>query len=1119
MNELYLSRSKIVFSIRRLLFMFLTMITVIQIHATPFLQNRITLDAENQPISSILDKISKQANVAIFQNNNQADLSKKVSLHIKDESVESALDQLLSSTNLSYRTENNLIVIIPNKTKAPSQGAQQNNPKEYEIKGTVVDEKGEPLIAVNVQVVGTTKGVITDVDGNYKIKVPASSKSIKFSYVGYTDNIIAFNPLNPNNIKIFSKIILKEAVNSIDDVVVTGYFDRTKASLTGSQVTVKGDDLRKVGSLNFMQAISAFEPSIRNITSSDYGSDPNKVPEITIRGENGFDLRASADDARSNPNSPLYLLDGIEVSATRVYDLDMNRIESFVVLKDASATSLYGSRGANGVILITTIPPQQGKIKVSTNLNYTLSIPDLRDYNLMNASEKLEYERLAGVYTSKTANREEQIGMDVKYSERLAEVMRGVDTYWLSKPLRTSINQRYNAFVEGGDASFRYGITLNYDTDKGVMKGSGRDKYGINVSFNYNVGTKFLIKNDLTVNNVEAPNSPYGSFYTYAQQNPNERIYDKNTGTMIRSFAYNNAVNPLVNANLPNTDLNKYTEFQDNVNMDWRINSHLRIAGRASLTKQLAKSEKYLSPLSSYFDKETDANKKGSYTTMNTSNLNFDGNITASYNNTIAKKITMNFGIGANIATANKLGDGYTATGFLSDNMKFVQYAQQFQENSKPSGVFDKSRLIGFFTNLNVGYENRYYLDMSFRTDGSSRFGKDSRFAPFWSVGAAWNLNNEKWWNSDATMKLRASMGSTGSVNFSADQAITKYQYSSNYEYNGVYGAQLLGYGNPALRWQNTLQNNIGFDLTLWKNLVVLNFDAYVKQTQNLLLPIDVAPSTGFSSYTENLGSMENKGLDVRLKFNIIQNSKRDLNWNFILGVSSNKNKIKNLSNALEAMNEEANSLTNVTGPKPLRTYQAGRSQSALMVVRSLGIDPATGNEIFQKLNGDLTFKYDPKDKILVGDLNPTLLGTLQSNFFYKGFNLYVVLAYEYGAKIYNSTLAQKVEGSSPLFNADRRVLYDRWKKPGDVALFKRIDDTSSPYQTTRLVQDNDFIRLQTLSLSYDLPRRYLDKVKIDRAKIIFSTSDLFRLSTVKIERGTSYPFAQTFSLAVNLTF
>lgn len=218
-------------------------------------------------------------------------------------------------------------------------------------------------------------------------------------------------------------------------------------------------------------------------------------------------------------------------------------------------------------------------------------------------------------------------------------------------------------------------------------------------------------------------------------------------------------------------------------------------------------------------------------------------------------------------------------------------------------------------------------------------------------------------------------------------------------------------------------------------------------------------------------------------------------------------------------MNLEASKEDNVKGPKPLRAYQAGRSQSALMVVESLGIDPMTGNEIYRKLNGDLTFTYDPKDKIIVGDMNPKWMGTFQSNILYKNFNLYFILAFEHGAKIYNSTLAQKVEGSDPRYNADRRVLYERWRKPGDIALYKRIDDKTPPYQTTRLVQDNDFLRLQTLTLTYDLPAKSLESLRLERARIMLTSNDLFRFSTVKMERGTMYPYAQTFSLALNLTF
>ncbi len=1096
--------------------LFLLIASCIQVQAAG---QTVSLSKKDAPLNEIFRSIEKQSGYLFIYEAGLIKSDMKATINIQNAEIDRVMNECLKGTYLDYSIVGNNILLKKSVSKSNLPQAPAKVEQEVllnkTITGNVKDESGNPLEGVSVFVKSNEKiGTTTNKEGKYNIYVRSDAKVLVFSMVGFS---VIEREIRKDTVL---NVVLKLEAGGMDEVVITaGYFDRTRASVTGSQVRVTGDELRKVGSLNFMQAVNAFDPSIRMNPNIEFGSDPNKVPDITIRGENGFDLRSSADDSRSNPNAPLYLLDGIEVSPTRIYDLDMNRIESFVILKDASATSLYGSRGANGVILITTIPPKQGAIKVSVNANTTISIPDLRDYNLMDAKEKLDYERLAGLYTSRTSNREEQILLDIKYNDRLSEVMRGVNTYWLSKPLQTSINQRYNTFLEGGDKSFRYGINLNYDSDKGVLMGSGRERYGINVSFNYNVGKNFLIRNDVTVNNVEGSNSPYGSFSTYAQQNPIERIYDKTTGEMIRTFPFNSAVNPLVNANLPNSDINKYTEFQDNFNMDWRISGNFRVTGRASLTKKISKSEKYLSPLSSVFDREIDANKRGSYTNSDLNSMNFDGNVTASYNNVFAEKITTNIGIGTNVATTSSIGEGYTATGFLSDNMRFVQFAQQFKENSKPSGNFDKSRMMGFFANANIGYENKYYLDLSFRTDGSSRFGKESRFAPFWSVGAAWNVNKEKWWNNDGTLKVRASTGSTGSVNFSADQAITKYQYNSAYEYNDVYGAQLLGYGNPALKWQNTIQNNIGLDLTLWRNTVVLNIDGYIKNTQNLLLPIDVAPSTGFLSYTENLGSMENRGVDMRMRFNIIQGMNDGLSWNVTVGAATNRNKIKNLSNALEALNEEANSKESVTGPEPLRTYQAGRSQSALMVVESLGIDPGTGNEIFKKLNGDLTFEYDPRDKIIVGDLKPTWMGTFQSNLFYKGFNLYAIVAYEYGAKIYNSTLAQKVEGSSPYFNADRRVLYDRWKAPGDITLFKRIDDTAPPYQTTRLVQDNNFIRLQTLSLSYEVPKNFMEKARIERAKLILSTSDLFRISTVKIERGTSYPFAKTFSLALNLTF
>lgn len=844
------------------------------------------------------------------------------------------------------------------------------------------------------------------------------------------------------------------------------------------------------------------------------------MPEITVRGEKGFDLRENADDSRTNPNAPLYIMDGIEVTATTVYDMDMNRIASFSILKDAAATSLYGSRGANGVILITTKRPDPGKIRVTVNANYNISVPDLRSYNLMDAREKLEYERLAGLYTNKYGNREEQTLLDIKYNKILSEIERGVNTYWLSQPLTTSLNQRYSAFLEGGDDHFRYGLNLKYDNDKGVMKESGRLKYGISAYFSYEIAKKLVARNDITIDDVKATDSPYGSFSDYTSLNPYERIYDAETGEMRRQFTSNGRTirNVLVNSLLPNKSFNKYTQIRDNFQVQWWATSHLMFKGNIAITKQLNRSEDYLSPESVNFEGVTDAARKGSYTVSNGTDIDVEGNLTANYNTNLFNKLAVSVGVGSELITTRSESDGYTATGFLNDKLIYPSYALQFKQGSTPSGSLDRAKSIGFFGNANFNWDNRYILDFTYRTDGSSRFGRESRFAPFWAVGAAWNVNREKFWTQSGYMKIRGSVGSTGSTNFSADQALTRFVYSNNSEYNGIYGAVINAYGNPALKWQNVMKYNIGLDMSILKNIITLNFDAYLERTENLLLNIDVAPSTGFTSYTENMGSMDNKGFEARLRFNILNNYKKDLNWNVTLSTSHEKNKIRKISNAMKAMNEEALKLKNNTGGSVFRMYEEGRSQTALMLVRSAGIDPATGNEIYIKRDGSLTFDYDPNDRVEVGDTYPKFKGYFNSNLTWKGLNLYMNFSYEMGAKQYNSTLAQKVEGADPYRNADRRVLYDRWKQPGDVSMFRRIDDTSSVYQSTRLMQKNNFLNMSSLSISYDIPRKYIQRSAIERCKFIFSMTDLFRISTIKQERGTSYPFARTMSLGFNIT-
>ena len=1070
----------------------------------------LELSVNGKSMVEAIEMLQKKTQLKFVFNHEELN-NYRVNAQIQRKTLEEALDILFSDKPLKYEITGEHVII----SKTTEQ--QQQTPKMIEITGTVVDENGSALPGVTIMIKGTSLGTATDVNGSFKLQVQESNtpNNLLCSFIGMKTQEIKLV-----NGKTNYKIVMEDEAQKLEDVVVTGYFQRKKVTQTGSEVVVDGEELRKVGSLNLLQAISSFDPGVRTLENNEWGSDPNRMPEITVRGEKGFDLRDQADDSRTNPNAPLYIMDGIEVSASTVFDMDMNRVASFSILKDASATSLYGSRGANGVILITTIRPQAGEIKVSLNANYNISVPDLRSYNLMDAREKLEFERLAGLYTQPNNNREEQTVLDMKYNEVLAEIERGVDSYWLSQPLQTSVNQRYSAYLEGGDEHFRYGINLKFDKDNGVMKKSGRDRVGINVYFQYDIANKLVVRNDISVEDVKGYNSPYGTFSQYAAMNPYERMRDEE-GELIREYSRHDRItrNPLINSLLPNTSYEKYTQVRDNLQVQWWATQHLRINGSVGLTKQINRDEAFTSAQSTQFDGITNIAEKGSYVISNGTDMDVEGKLTLDYSNLFFDHLSFNLGVGTEFTTQKTQEDGYTATGFVNDKLTYPSYAQQYQRNGKPSGYFDKGRTIGFLGNINLGWDNRYIVDFSLRTDGSSRFGSDNQFAPFWSVGLAWNVNRENFWQGVGTMKIRASVGSVGSSNFNADQAMTRFIYNSDGEYNGIYGAVLSQYGNTALKWQNTLKYNVGLDMTVWRNIISLNFDAYLERTENLLMNVDVAPSTGFTSYRENLGSLDNKGIEARLRLNLLRGDRDGWNWNVTLSAAHEQDKIRKLSNAMRAMNEQALNIENNTGTEIFKMYEVGRSQNALMLVKSLGIDPATGNEVYVKRDGSTTFDYDPNDRVEVGNTTPKLQGFMNTNLSWNHIELYMSFNYEMGAKLYNSTLATKVEGASPYQNADKRVLYDRWKEPGDIAMFRRIDDQSSVYQSSRLVQKSNFIRMSSLSLTYDIPREKLAKTFIERCKFTFSMTDVFRISTIKQERGTSYPFAWTFSLGANLTF
>ena len=396
--------------VMKLICLFIVMQTL-QLSAKSFSQEVVTIKMADVSFQEIVREIERQSSVTFLYNHEYVKALNHLTLDVKKMKIEEVMSRLLKDTRLGYSFVDNTVIITMKPTSI------EQTPRVRNVKGVVVDVNGNPLPGVTVMIKGTTLGVATDLNGRFSLEMVGNAPIVLVcSFVGMRKKEVKYADGKEQ------KIVMEEEQAEMDEVVVTGYFNKSKESFTGSEVTVGREELKKVGALNMLQALNAFDPSIRLAESLTNGSNPNMIPDITIRGENSFDLRANADDATTNPNAPLYILDGVEVSAERIYDMDLNRIESTTILKDASATALYGSRGANGVIVITTIRPKSGEIRIALNANYNVSIPDLRDYNLMNAEEKLEYEKRAGVYTNSDYN--EQMKLDELYNTGVVPVWR-----------------------------------------------------------------------------------------------------------------------------------------------------------------------------------------------------------------------------------------------------------------------------------------------------------------------------------------------------------------------------------------------------------------------------------------------------------------------------------------------------------------------------------------------------------------------------------------------------------------------------------------------------------------------------------------------------------------------
>ena len=1075
----------------------------------------VTLKKQNASLEEIIWELKEQTKFVFLYSSADIATVKGIDIDMQNSQIDAILKKCLEGTDLQFVKENNAIIIrqANGKTAVPQVQSRK-------ITGKVIDEDGNPLPGVAVLIEGTTIGVATDMDGKYDLTCPEMKDIVlKFSYIG----------MKPKSVVVGNKTVVDVTLESdsqeMDEVVVTGLLNRRKSGFAGTTTVISKQELAKVSTGNIFTTISTLDAGFKIEENNLDGSNPNKLPDFTIRGKGSF---------QNGSTAPIFILDGFEVTSQKVFDMDINRIESITLLKDASATILYGSRASNGVIVIETTAPKAGKLRVTYDFKPTIAIVDLTDYDLMNAREKLQYEKEAGLYTQEITpgyednDRREQVELDKAYYNRYKNIVEGVNTYWLSQPVKNAFSLAHSLFVEGGADNVRYGIDASYNQNKGVMKESGRDRFGLGFSLIYRIKDKITIKNYISYAHTHAYNSPYGSFSQYAKLNPYERIYNDN-GELIPKLS-DGDTNPLYDALLPNRNFTKDQEFREQLSVDWFICDGLRLKGQMAIVKGETSGEIYKSPFSAEFLKTTYNSEsrvqeylpiaeRGYLSMTDGASFSYDGNVTLNYNTLVNEKHIIYAGAGLEVTQNDNNSHGFIMTGFPDDRYSDPAFAIQYKKETKPSSSESKSRAIGFFANGNYSYDDRYFADVSVRIDGSSKFGADKKYAPFWSAGAGWNVHNEKFFKHTkiSMLKLRYSYGVTGNQEFSAYQAKTMFQFNTDRLYNSGISAALMGYGNPDLEWQNQYQSNYGFDFGYAKDRIRLQFNYYQKKTEGMLTSVSVAPSLGLPSntFTSNLGKIQNKGVEVNLNAVLIRDQGKDFEWSVMLQAAHNKNKIMEISTALKNINEK----NNQDKTTPAAVYEEGESMSAIKAVPSLGIDPTTGQELFMKKDGTITYTWDATDKVICGDSEPKVFGNVGTNLYWKGWNLNMVFKYDLGADYYNSTLAERVEGANPRYNADRRVLNNRWKEPGQHALYKNIKEYTTTYISSRFVQKENTLQLTSLSLSYDLNREWIRKFGLNTMRLSFYMNDVFRASTVKNERGLDYPFQRSFVFGLNIGF
>ena len=1069
---------------------------------------QISLTLENKSTRDIIREIERVSEYRFFYNEDLQGLDQKININTNDANIQTVLNEIQRQTSIHYVIkENNQIVL--------SAGVKSNKTQQVGdgriIKGTILDATGMPVIGANVMVKGTTNGTITDMDGKFSLEVDKNAILV-VSYIGYANQEIKVG--NQNALS----ITMKEDAEALDELVVVGYGTVKKSDLTGSVGSVSMEDVNKVG---ITSADRALQGQVAGVQVNARSGQPGESMMIRVRGGNSL----------SGGNEPLYVIDGMPVEGMSS-DINPEDILSMEVLKDASSTAIYGSRGANGVVMITTKRGKEGKTTV--DYNGYIGVSQLR--KKLDLLEKDDYIAMVNEVSVNDGN-------GILITPEQAALLPNND--WQDLAYQTALTHSHQFSVSGGNDKTKVYSSLNYMNQEGIIKGSNYNRFALRINGDQKITDKISLNASVaysygTQNTANSNADGYGAIaYTAMVMPPIQEIKDEYGNYTVFSGTPWGGTNPVGMAELyKNQNIN--SRLLANLSLSWDIIEGLNFRVNAGAEVVASESDRYIPiGLSAGGQLDGDASKsKSNYYTLINENI-------LTYNKTFNDIHALNVMGGITFQSYEYNSLSGSGTGFLRDVYETNNLGVAMTPGIPSSGYSDY-RMASFLGRVNYGLMDRYLLTVTARYDGSSKFSKNHKFAFFPSAALAWRVSEEgfmkdmEWWSN---FKVRTSVGQTGNQSISPYQTFARLGTSSPVFGNGkVIGFGLSSIANDDLKWETTTQTDLGIDLGFLDNRINFAFDYYWKQTRDLLYSATLPPSSGFSSMLRNIGRIDNKGFEISIN---TVNMKGKVNWTTSLNISSNKSIVKDLGtdvygNKIERMDAPiggGNWFPLFLGKAPFQLY-------------GYEIEGIYQTDEEARLNGEATkhagdYRYkeiDGKPGITTGD--KTILANTQPKFTFgltntinwNNFELSFLVTGSIGGDIVNE-FNKSITNIGGTWNVRKDAWEGRWQE-GKGGKYARASASTKDYlafgdPNSIWVEDGSYVRFKDIKLSYTLPSSWFSGSKKPNVSLYVSGQNLITITGYSHydpeaswtgsavngwDRGV-YPSAKSYTLGLNVKF